>query len=419
MEETLTMSNREIDRLKMIHQVLGKKITWSLASLHLGLSMRQVGRLCARVRDYGNRGLIHGLRGQPSNHQLDAGLMDKALEIIQGRYSDFGPTFANEKLAQRHNIHISTFALRTAMVQAGIWRAKEHKPKHRAWRERRPCLGMLLQLDGSDHDWFEGRGPKCALLTFIDDATSRVLYGVFIPVENTHYLLAAVKAYLLLHGRPLCFYVDKDSIYKVNRQATIEEELRDDHPLTQFSRAMKELDIEIIFALSPQAKGRVERGFKTHQDRLVKELRLAGISNIKKANPFLQTVYFPQHNERFAVAPQDSTDAHKPLLASHNLEEILSLRTQRTLLNDWTLRFKNQFFQLLADQPIRIKPKDRLTVEIRLDGSAHLRFKDHYLSFKTLDRRPYHSYFTLKPLQRTNTWVPGSLGYARLVHISP
>jgi len=390
-EDILLMSLKDIDRLKVINDTIKKRIKQRHAAKMLGLSRRQVKRLVKRVRRQGPKGLIHALRGRPSNHQLDTGLLEQALGLVKAHYHDFGPTFANEKLCKVHKIVLSTFTLRQGMIQEHLWHPRRPRPFHRAWRERRPCLGELLQLDGSDHDWFEGRGPRCALLIFIDDATSRILYGEFIPVEDTLNLLAAAKTYLLLHGRPLAFYVDKDSIYKVNRQATIEEELRDKQPFSQFSRAMKELDIEMIFALSPQAKGRVERGFKTHQDRLVKELRLAGISTREEANKFLHKIYIPDHNARCAVPPADPANVHRPLLPAHRLDQILSLRVERIVANDFTLRFRKQFFQLLQDQPVRVRPKDTVQVEIRLDGSTHIRFKDHYLHFKPIAKRHPHA----------------------------
>lgn len=393
MEETLTMSNCEIDRLRVIHNVLDGKLTWQRASEELDLCIRQIGYLCARVRDKGNRGIIHRLRGKPSNHRLAAGLLDEALRYVKERYWDFGPTFANEKLLDKHKIKISTSALRKGMIEADIWKPRKQKPKHRAWRPRKERTGMLIQLDGSDHNWFEDRGPKCVLLLYIDDATSRILYGEFVHVEDTLTLLRATKKYLLICGRPLAFYVDKDTIYRINRQATIEEELRDINPLTQFTRAMEELNINVIFANSPQAKGRVERSFQTHQDRLVKELRLAGISTMEEANKFLKTTYIPNHNLKYAVKPNDPTDAHRLLLPSHNLAEILAVRSGRTLMNDWTVRFQNMFFQVLPDQPVSIRPKSKLSVEIQLDGSFHLRFKDRYLKFKKLPERPYRPFY--------------------------
>jgi len=397
MEDKLTMSNQDIDKLKVIHNVLEHRLTWPQAARQLGLSVRQIGNLCVRVRKEGNRGILHRLRGKPSNYQLEPGLLERALKILKHpRYQGFGPTFANEKLLEEHALVLSTPVLRQGMIQEGLWKARKHVPPHRAWRERRSCVGELTQLDGSDHDWFEGRGPRCVLILYIDDATSRLLYAQFVDVEDTLTLLTTTGAYLDRHGRPVAFYVDKDSIYKVNRNATLEEELQDSSPITQFTRAMTELGIGVICAHSPQAKGRVERSFNTHQDRLVKELRLAGISDKESANQFLWKTYLPAHDARFAVSPANTTDAHRPLLRTHRLNEILSVRMPRVLANDYTLCCQKRFFQVLADQPLRVRPKNTILVETRLDGSTHLRFKGHYLNFQTIAKKPTPS----KPLPR-------------------
>lgn len=399
MEDRLTMSNRDIDRLNVIHHVLEHRLTWPQAAQQLDLSIRQVGYLCARVRTEGNRGILHRLRGKPSNYQLDDGLLERAVQILKHpRYAGFGPTFANEKLRADHQIVLSTPTLRAGMIRAGLWKSRNVEPTHRAWRPRRSCVGELTQLDGSEHDWFEGRGPRCVLLLYIDDATSRLLYAAFVEHEDTLTLLRTTRTYLERYGRPLTFYVDKDSIYTINRQATIEEALRDTHPMTQFTRAMEELDIAVACAHSPQAKGRVERSFGTHQDRLVKELRLAGIADQPQGNRFLWTTYVPAHNAKFAVPPANTTDAHRPLLPTHRLEEILSLRTARTLANDYTLRFRHHVFQVLADQPVRVRPHDPILVETRGDGSTHLRFRDQYLRFTPLPHRPYRPLALPRPV---------------------
>jgi hypothetical protein len=380
MEERLTMTTRDLDRLKVIHQALQRKLTWPQAAAQLACSVRQIGRRCARVRIEGHKGIVHRLRGRPSNHRLASGVIERAVELIRRHYPDFGPTFANEKLRSRHALVLSTSTLRRGMVAAGLWRARPPHIPHRAWRPRRACVGELVQLDGSDHAWFEARGPRCVLLLYIDDATSRLLYGEFVAVEDTLTLLRTTKTYLQQVGRPVAFYVDKDSIYRVNRQATIEEQLQDSAPLTQFTRAMQELGIEVIPAHSPQAKGRVERSFDTHQDRLVKELRLAGISTRDAANRFLQERYIPDHNARFAVEPANPTEAHRPVLKAHDLAAILSVQTIRTVERDFTVRLQNRFFQLGPRQPVRVRPGDTVLIEQRLDGTTHLRAKGRYLA---------------------------------------
>ena len=409
MAEVVTMTTRELDRLRVIRQVVERTLTWREAGSQLALTERQIGRLCARVRTDGHTGIVHRLRGRPSNHQLAAGQLEKALELVKRRYPDFGPTFAAEKLRERHHLVLSPWTLRHGMIHAGLWTPRHRKVLHRAWRPRRACVGELVQLDGSDHAWFEARGPRCVLLLYIDDATSRLLEGAFVAVEDTLTLLRATMTYLQQHGRPVAFYVDKDSIYRVNRQATIEEQLQDAAPVTQFTRAMQELGITVIPAHSPQAKGRVERSFDTHQDRLVKELRLAGISEMSAANRFLRERYFPAHNRRYAVEPANPTDAHRPLLKPHDLDAILSVQTTRTIERDFTVRLQNRFFQLGPTQPVRVRPRDTVLIEQRLDGTRHLRHKGRYLAFERIakppSRAPQVVTVALRP-QRRSVWRP-------------
>ena len=404
MKELLTMTSREVDKLRVIRQVLERKLRWHEAARQVGVSVRQIARLCRRVRADGNRGIIHRLRGRASNHQLAAGVLDKALELVTRHYPDFGPTFATEKLRERHHLILSPSTLRRGMIAHGLWRSRPGKIRHRTWRPRRACVGELVQLDGSDHAWFEHRGPRCVLLAYVDDATSRTLAGEFVEVEDTLTLLRTTKSYLQRYGRPVAFYVDKDSIYRVNRQATIEEQLQDSAPLTQFTRAMTELGIAVIPAHSPQAKGRVERSFDTHQDRLVKELRLAGIRDRETATRFLRARYLPAHNRHYAIEPANPTDAHRPLLPTHDLDAILSIQTTRTVERDFTLRLQNRFFQLGPEQPVRLRPGDLVLIEQRLDGSLHLRGKGCYLAChpiaKPAPRSSSVAAWTPRPLRR-------------------
>jgi len=397
MDEDITMSQREINKHHVIRNVLEGRAGQKDAAKTLCLSERQIRRLCSRVKNEGSRGIIHRLRGRPSNNQVDPEVLEKALcALHEPLWEGFGPTFASEKLMKYHGIKLSKETVRQLMLQTEVWAKKRRGWKHRQWRERRVCVGMLVQLDGSDHDWFEGRGPRCVLLIYIDDATSRILYGEFVDVEDTLTLMRSTQSYLERHGRPLAYYVDKDSIYKVNR-AVKYESLAHNESATQFTRAMNELGIDVITADSPQAKGRVERGFDTHQDRLVKELRLRGISTKAAANRYLWEEYIPEHNTTFAVDPASINNAHRPLLATHRLEQILSVRTERTLMNDSTIRHDNKFFQILKEQSVRIRPRDKIEVEERLDGSTHMRFKGVYLSFESIEKRPYVPYLVAKP----------------------
>ena len=411
METRINMSNRDIDKLRVIRNVLDQKLTQLTAAKILDLCDRQVRRLCVAVRSSGNRGILHGLLGQSSNNQGDPELLGMALSALHNpRWWGFTAVYAQQKLESLYGIVLSDATVRKLMTMTELWHPRRRKAKHRAWRPRRDCVGMLIQLDGSEHDWFEGRGPKCALLVYIDDATSRILHAEFVTVEDTLNLMRSTGIYLRKHGRCVAIYVDKDSIYTVNRQATVDEELRDSHPITQYTRAMKELGIEVILAHSPQAKGRVERSFDTHQDRLVKELRLANINDMAAGNVFLRDVYIDDHNTRFAVDPASNTNAHKPLLRSHNLDQILSRRITRSIANDYTVSFEKRFFQISEDQPVRIRPKDKIEVEIRLDGTTHIRAKGAYLSFKPVEKRPYKPHLVAQPsrgLQRVDPRTKG------------
>lgn len=387
------MSNQEIDKLRVIEHVINHRLTWPEAAAQLDLSVRQIARLVVRVRTNGAKDLAHHLRGRASNHRLNRGLLQEAVRLVEAHYPDFGPTFANEKLKSEHGIHLSTFTLRQGMIDGNLWDFHTSKPKHRAWRERRPCVGELVQLDGSDHDWFESRGPRCVLVIYIDDATSRILYGEFVSVENTLNLMTTTRTYIERNGRPGAFYVDKDSVYVINQPPNNEEQLKREDPLTQFGRAMKQLDIEIINAHSPQAKGRVERGFRTHQDRLVKELRLRGISTVEDANRFLWDTYIPDHNRRCAVEPFSPTEAHRSVLKTHDLNRIFSFHHERVVANDFTLRLDNTFFQIEKKQSVIIRPKNRVLIELWLDGSTHLWFNEQVVSFKPLPKRPYTPFY--------------------------
>src|ERR1035437_2493668 len=287
METRLNMSDTDIDKLRVIRSVLDKKLTQRTAAQILDLCDRQVRRLCIAVRSRGTRGILHGLLGQSSNNQGDPELLGRALSAIHNpRWRGFTAVFAQQKLQSLYGIGLSDATVRKLMTMTELWHPHRRKATYRAWRPRRDCVGMLIQLDGSEHDWFEGRGPKCALLVYIDDATSRILHAEFITVEDTLNLMRSTGIYLRKHGRCVAIYVDKDSIYTVNRDATIDEELRDSHPITQFTRAMTELGIEVMLAHSPQAKGRVERSFDTHRDRLLQELPLANKHKKGAGNSF-------------------------------------------------------------------------------------------------------------------------------------
>lgn len=388
-KEKLTITQREMDRLSVIRCVIAKKLTWREAAQQLDLSLRQIGNLAARVRSQGNKGIIHGLRGRPSNHQIKPGLIDRAIALVRSRYPDFRPTFACEKLKEKHKISLSRETLRKAMIQEGIWRGRKKEVIYRSWRQRRSCLGEMVQLDGSHHDWFEGRSPRCVLVAFVDDATSQILHAEFVSSESALELFRATKNYLLKWGRPLSFYVDKHAIFYITEQTIVESHLRDPQPMTHYTRAMADLGIEMIPAHSPQAKGRVERSFETLQDRLIKEMRLRNVSNQEQGNRFLQEFFINDYNRRFGISAANAFDTHRTLDPSKPLDEILCFKTQRTVLNDFTLRFQNGFFQILKDNKVKVRPKERVMVHLHMDGTIHLNYKGKPLNFKPIVKKQW------------------------------
>jgi transposase len=318
------MSERELHRIEVLSQVLdGSTSVGSAASL-LALSTRQVQRLKAKFTEEGASALHHRARGRPSNNRIRDGVRDYAVTLIRENYADFGPTLAAEKLAERHALKVSRETVRHWMKDAGLWLTRVQRKRFHRPRLRRERFGELIQIDGSDHRWFEHRGPPCTLLVFIDDATSRIMEMQFVPSESTASYFAALERYLGHHGKPIAFYSDKHTVFRVARQDGHEGER-----MTQFGRALSELNIEIICANSSQAKGRVERANRTLQDRLVKELRLAGVSDMAAGNAFLPG-FVEDHNLRFAKAPAIEGDHHRPLnLPPSRLSEILCWRDRR------------------------------------------------------------------------------------------
>lgn len=397
MEERIFMTGRDLDRQHVIRHVINRTLTQIEAGRQLSLSDRHIRRLAQRYKHEGPKSLIHRLRGRASNRKLSEPLINSVLNRINERYPDFGPTFAHEKLIE-DGFMISLTALRAAMVSAGIWTAKVHKPHHRDRRERRAAVGELIQFDGSYHRWFEDRGSAMCLLLAIDDATGRLMDGIFVDHERVETVMAFWRDYLLTHGRPVAVYLDRHSVYKTSRPIQNQGEPLD---LTQFARAMAELDITLINAYSPQAKGRVERSFDTHQDRLVKELRLAGISDPTEATRFFREVYLPKHNERFAIRSKSPIDAHRPVRPMDDLERIFSIRETRTVMRDFTIRYLSNIYQLTKDQPATVFPKDTITVETRLDQTLHLIHRGQALNYRQVAEPP--------PVAKTHWVLPRTI----------
>ena len=372
--DRIAMSQRERDRLKVMASVMEDKRTQVEAGRLLGLSVRQVRRIQRRLEQEGDAGIVHRLRGRRSNAQKSRTLRRQVLRVYAKDYSDFGPTLAAEKLAER-GLPIVPETLRGWLIAAKLWTPKRRRQKHRRRRARRECFGELVQADGSVHDWLEGRGAGITLLVMIDDATSKVV-ARFLPAETTEGYFDLLGRYLRKHGRMLAIYADRNSIFFAT-------DANNEPVLTQFGRALQELGIELIPAGSPQAKGRVERFNGTAQDRLVKELRLAGASTIQQANVVLEKVFLPWFNRRCSVKPASANNAHRPLAASMKLAAILSIQERRKLANDYTIRFDNTIYQLLPPARPGLRA-GWVIVEQRLDGTRHIRFKGKYLKYEQI-----------------------------------
>jgi len=377
MDNLLTMSKRELTRLEAMQRLKDKRLTQKEAARMLGLSVRQIKRLYRAYKAQGARGLVSRRRGKPSNNRLDAETQQKAIDLIHEHYRDFGPTLAHEKLTEKHKLRISRESVRGIMIAEELWKPKRAKqPSTHQMRERRACFGELVQIDGSDHDWFEGRGPKCTLLVYIDDATGQLMELWFVPDETFFGYCEASRHYFERYGKPVAFYSDKHGIFRVNQ----EQRLGLGSGLTQFGRAMQELDIQIICANTPQAKGRIERANQTLQDRLVKELRLLGISDIDSANAYLPEFRL-DFNRRFAMAPRSNHDAHRPLLKTENLDIILTRQKTATLSKNLTVQASKVIYQIQSDRPDYALRKAQVTVCENAKGDVTILYKNKPLSY--------------------------------------
>jgi hypothetical protein len=373
--DRITMSQKERDVLKVVHGVQRGERSQAEAARLLRLSPRQLRRIQRKLEAEGDQALVHRLRGQPSNHRVDRAFQESVLAAYRSRYADFGPTFASEKLALE-GLVVCPETLRRWLLAAGLWQRRRRRDPHRSRRPRRACFGELVQMDASVHDWLEGRGEEMVLITMIDDATN-VQLARFYPAGTTQAHLDLLGRWLRRYGRPLALYTDRHSIFEPQDKGKALAE-----GLTQFGRALDELGIELIRAHSPQAKGRIERSFGTAQDRWVKELRLAGATTIDGANALLERL-LPGHNRRFGKAAREASDAHRPLGPGHDLASILSIQEQRVVSNDYTIRFQNRFYQLL--KPAYPGERGgRVVIEMRLDGSMAIRFRDKYLKHREI-----------------------------------
>lgn len=380
-KDIISMTQGELKRLHIVRKALDKSITQAEAANIIGRCLRQVRRIVKRVRREGDSGVIHKSRGKPSNRALPGRIKHRALKLYKEKYDDFGPTLASEKLFEIDKIKIDDETLRLWLIEENIPYKQRKKRPHRQWRQRKDHFGEMLQIDGSEHDWFEGRGPECVFMGYIDDATGNP-FGRFYPYEGTLPAMDSFKRYVEEYGIPASIYLDKHSTYKSTKKQSIEDQLNNQEHLSHFARAVGELGVNIIYADSPQAKGRIERLFNTFQDRVIKEMRLQGISSIAEGNRFLKR-YLPVYAKRFGVKPAKEGDLHRPLTKDIELNKILCKKTECALRNDFTVAYDKKLYQI--EDNIRTK---KVIVEERTDGSMLIRHKGAILKFKEITARP-------------------------------
>jgi transposase len=380
-EGILMLRQKELKRLHIIKKVLEKGIKQVEAAGILGLSSRQIRRIVKRVNLEGDKGVIHKSRGQPSKRCIADAVKAKIIGLYRSQYGDFGPTLASEKLQERDQLRVSDETLRLWLLESGDWEKRRKTRRHRRWRERKGHRGEMVQMDGSHHDWFEERGPECVLMSYIDDATGRV-FARFYEYEGTMPAMDSFKQYSRKYGLPISLYLDRHTTYKSPAKVSKEDILNEEVPLSEFERALKELGVELIHAMSPQAKGRVERLFRTLQDRLVKEMRLRGIGTIEEANEFLKQ-YLPVYNRRFSVLPRQRLDLHRPLPKGFNLDAVLCIKTERRLRNDFTVAHNKKLYQI-EDRTRASK----VMVHEYMNGSLRMTYRDQPLRFKEIATRP-------------------------------
>ena len=384
--ETIRMSGKERRRLELLARVRDQEMKLIQATTLMNLSYRQAKRVWRRFRLEGDAGLLHRSRGRPSGRGVAPAKRQGVLELYKKEYWDFGPTLAAEKLTER-GFAVNHETLRRWLLQAYPREKRCSGARHRQWRERKAQLGEMVQMDGSEHDWFEGRRERATLMVMIDDATNRV-YARFFEGETTEAAMESFGRYSRRYGLPCSLYVDRDSIYRTDRQASVAEQVASQEPLTQFGRAMKELGVEIKLAYSPQAKGRVERENGVLQDRLVKEMRLAGICDLASANRFLEKKFLPALNRKFARSAAKEGDLHRRVSTAMKLDEVLSIQESRVVAQDWTVRWGGRYYQISSSHAALRLPGKRIVARQRLDGQRRLVYRGEALRWRELPARP-------------------------------
>jgi len=375
------MSQKEVDRCHIIKQRIKGEIEGKDAAKLLKISTRHLRRLVDGFKKEGVKALVHKNRGRESNFKMPKEIREKIVTLLHSNYSDFKPGHACEKLDEIHGISYSSETIRKIMIDEKLWRVRARKRnKYHSKRPPKEYFGEMIQFDGSYHDWFEGRSERCCLLSAVDDATSVIVQAKLVKNENLEDIFSFFKEYLLLRGKPRSIYLDRLMVYYNN--------IREEN-LTQFQRAMKELGIEPIPAKSAEAKGRVERPFLTLQDRLVKEMRLRRISDKNSANEYLKEEFFPWYNKRYGKAPVKKVNLHKELIEGEkeSLMSILSKQEERIVHNDFVIYYEKRHFQLLKEQPVTVRKKDKVLVEKRMDKTICFRLREKYLNYREISSK--------------------------------
>ena len=395
--DEINLTDSEQERYDVVSSCIEGEITNKEASVRLGLKIRWVQMLKRAVEKDGKKGVIHKSKGQVPPNATSKIITEKVVTFFeQKKHQDFGPTFAQEKLVDI-GVNLNLETLRLLMIKEKLWKLKPRRGPQviHEWRERKESFGELVQFDGSYHDWFEDGGEQC-LLAAIDDATSKIVQAVFDDNEGVHAVFRFWIAYMEAYGRPRAIYLDKFSTYKVNHKNAVDNK----EFMTQFQRAMDELDVEVITANSPEAKGRVERLFGTLQDRMVKEMRLRDMKERDEANLYIYQNYIPDHDRRFSVAAKNPTDVHRPLTddLKARLSSIFSIQSRRRVNNDYTIQFKTSWFQLEPTKGVAVYKRDEVIIEERLDDTIHIRLKAKYLKYRILPERPKPTYVPIVAL---------------------
>lgn len=399
-EDIVRMSIEESGRLHIIRQALERSITQKKAAQLLAISERQIRRIVLRIRQEGDGGICHRARGRASNRRINEKVKNRILGFCRGHYREYGPTLVHEKLSLEHHLQIGVETLRQWFIEGGISYQKRRNRPHRHWRERKSYFGEMVQMDGSHHAWLEDRGPRCVLMGYIDDATNETFFR-FYGYEGTMPALDSFKRYVRRYGVPQSLYVDKHAAYKSKARETVEDDLLGKKPRSDFEKSLDMLGVTVIHAHSPQAKGRIERLFRTLQDRLVKELRSRNITTIVQANEFL-TEYVPEFNKRFRRKPAEGGDLHRPAPLSRELDEILSVKTERTLRKDFTVAHNQKLYQV--HDAVRAR---KIIVQERIDGSMYFLHKEKRLRYTAITTRPVKEAKPPRIIQRARwSWTP-------------